>query len=273
MTTEIIMNARLRGDIERAGGYAAILGNKKVLTELQDGLDDLIAGRVIEVRNALRSLGWSGAPQLEKDGVEADFKFDHIGGGANLYGYCVNGQRDMLDRSAHKFAAEINDLAVLATLGGERITEGPFSGFSLVPQSTYGVNTSVLNVWNTQGRVIGYIRGELKYTFIAGNVSGFKPVSNWRTTYSQDLIEKMGLSQNIPPEGSILFLPRNEKRPESICVIEDSGQFLVMSNRGKGWITQAEHPDVDKAISDARGWYPDQQEYVEEEGAVAGPGM
>jgi hypothetical protein len=46
--------------IHRVGGYGTILLNERVQLELQDLLDSLLEQRLVNVRNALRELGWAG---------------------------------------------------------------------------------------------------------------------------------------------------------------------------------------------------------------------
>lgn len=82
-------DARARmADVTTPEGYAAIKGDEAKLLAHQDELDSLFQGRLIEVRNALRGLGWDGANmgQLSKDGHDLITSFRQVGAGRNIVG-------------------------------------------------------------------------------------------------------------------------------------------------------------------------------------------
>ena len=62
---EILTNSGRGGDydhvaaaIEKAGGYSAIVGNDALWASFGDLLDPMVSQRVVDIRNALRELGW-----------------------------------------------------------------------------------------------------------------------------------------------------------------------------------------------------------------------
>jgi hypothetical protein len=95
-------------------GYAAIMDDEAALTAVQDQLDSFFQARMIEVRNALRELGWEGErfKTLSKNGVAAVFDLIQVGAGANVAGMTVNGIRDDLTKTPAELAAEVDALAV-----------------------------------------------------------------------------------------------------------------------------------------------------------------
>lgn len=116
--------------ITDAGGYEAILADPKKQADLQDVLDSLVGDRIINFRNAMRSLGWhpalsdqgmhptlyKGALSLHIDSVAViDHNFNHAG-------YCVFIKRkgvrgplvsaqDLFNQPAYSFAAQIDQEA------------------------------------------------------------------------------------------------------------------------------------------------------------------
>ena len=106
-------------------GYAAIMDDEAALTAVQDQLDSHFQARMIEVRNALRDLGWEGErfKTLSKNGVEAVFDLIQVGAGANVAGMTINGIRDDLSKTPAELAAEVDALAVDA--GQEDDSETP----------------------------------------------------------------------------------------------------------------------------------------------------
>ncbi|MBB3923705.1 hypothetical protein [Xanthomonas arboricola] len=79
------------GEIAEAGGMAGIrAGNEQTKLNLQDLLDAALQHRLIDVRNAMRELGWEGDQykELRKriDGVPVvlDHKVEHVGAGRNV---------------------------------------------------------------------------------------------------------------------------------------------------------------------------------------------
>jgi hypothetical protein len=98
-------------------GYAAIMDDEAALTAVQDQLDSFFQARMIEVRNALRELGWEGErfKTLSKNGVEAVFDLIQVGAGANVAGMTINGIRDDLSKTPVELAAEVDALAADAS--------------------------------------------------------------------------------------------------------------------------------------------------------------
>lgn len=83
-----------------------ILAHRSTRLQHQDTVDSIYSGRVIDVRNALRSLGWVGGPYdtLQKEDAKAIFWFDHSPQGRNVIGMSINGIEDDLSLPAPKIA-------------------------------------------------------------------------------------------------------------------------------------------------------------------------
>lgn len=70
-------------------GYAVVLADKSRQIYWQDRLDSFFGGRVVDVRNALREVGWEGEPRsriLTRDSVQIEFEPLQVGAGANVVG-------------------------------------------------------------------------------------------------------------------------------------------------------------------------------------------
>jgi hypothetical protein len=98
-------------------GYAEVLRDEALAVKWQDRLDSFFQGRLIDVRNALRGLGWTGEGRnaLEKNGIIARFDFWQVGAGKNVVGMTVNGIRDDLTKNTDELAAAIDATAALPT--------------------------------------------------------------------------------------------------------------------------------------------------------------
>lgn len=96
--------------IQKAGGYQAILADPKLRDEFQDILDSAMNQRILDVRNALKGLGWDGEPykELSKNGTIAKLGTIMSSGNANVVGYGLNGVQDDLTLSADVFAAKVD---------------------------------------------------------------------------------------------------------------------------------------------------------------------
>ncbi|MGE8683044.1 MAG: hypothetical protein ACN6OV_00895, partial [Acinetobacter sp.] len=96
--------------------YAKIIDDDARLTEWQDPLDSFFQSRLIETRNALRELGWTGErfKDLSKDGHTLVMDLKQVGGGANVVGvtYSVSDTdfsvRDDLKLDAQALASTID---------------------------------------------------------------------------------------------------------------------------------------------------------------------
>lgn len=96
--------------------YAKIIDDDAQLTEWQDPLDSFFQSRLIDTRNALRELGWTGErfKDLSKDGHTLVMDLKQVGGGANVVGvtYSVSGTdfsvRDDLKLDAQALASLID---------------------------------------------------------------------------------------------------------------------------------------------------------------------
>ena len=110
MPTEQGQGSQDQFDPTSPEGYAKIMADLEMQLNYQDALDALFQERIVAVRNALRELGWNGEQlkDLSKNGVVANFAFNHVGSGANVVGYDVNGIVDDLTKSPEQIAAEID---------------------------------------------------------------------------------------------------------------------------------------------------------------------
>lgn len=93
--------------------YQSNMGSTESLAPYQDALDSLFQGRIVAVRNALRTLGWEGeqGSDLTKNGAKATFVFDQVGAGANVVGMTINGLRDDLGGTPEDLAKAVDDAA------------------------------------------------------------------------------------------------------------------------------------------------------------------
>jgi hypothetical protein len=106
-------------DPTSAEGYAKVMASIELQEYWQDVLDSFFQGRIVDVRNALRDLGWIGRnpneARLYKDfnsnDAEAQFLFKQVGAGANVVGYSVNEIADDLTKTPEQFALEIDSSA------------------------------------------------------------------------------------------------------------------------------------------------------------------
>lgn len=101
-------------DPRTAEGYATVVQNNDFET-YQDQLDSFFQIRLIDVRNALRNLGWTGEQykDLFKNDVKLSTVFQHAGAGGNLVGVTYRLStgfelKDMLDLSAQDLAQKID---------------------------------------------------------------------------------------------------------------------------------------------------------------------
>lgn len=115
-------------DPASAEGYATIAGDEAALLKYQDVLDPAFNARVVEVRNALRELGWTGqtgARQMSKDSADGErHTVEHVpmnvGAGANVVGVTwsidggINQIVDDLKLSPSELAGSIDSAIVAA---------------------------------------------------------------------------------------------------------------------------------------------------------------
>lgn len=96
-------------------GYAEVLRDEGKAIKWQDRLDSFFQGRLVAVRNALRSLGWTGEQRaaLTKNGIIARFDFWQVGAGKNVVGMTINGIRDDLTKNVDELAAAVDATADL----------------------------------------------------------------------------------------------------------------------------------------------------------------
>lgn len=97
--------------------YAFVMQFPELQEMYQDQLDSFMQHRLIDVRNAMRGLGWDGERfgALSKNGIDATFDFTNVGAGANLVGYSValpgtDPLVDMLTTTPVEFAALVDGM-------------------------------------------------------------------------------------------------------------------------------------------------------------------
>lgn len=100
------------------GGYAAVVADEKLALKWQDVLDSAWQQRLVDVRNALRELGWRDTEErgvIAKNGHKLVTVLKQVGAGANIVGahYEIEGvpgffMSDVLDRQAAEIADRIN---------------------------------------------------------------------------------------------------------------------------------------------------------------------
>lgn len=96
----IAANANVQQDAPRIDplspeNYAKVLRDEALQLEYQDELDSYFQGRLIDVRNALRGMGWDGEKfgELTKNGAKLEVQTQRVGAGSNVVGiqYLVTG--------------------------------------------------------------------------------------------------------------------------------------------------------------------------------------
>lgn len=75
-------------DFDPVANYMRIRGNEDAMLYWQDALDSTFQGRIVEVRNALRDLGWEGEQNgtLTFNGATLGMKLTQVGAGRNVVG-------------------------------------------------------------------------------------------------------------------------------------------------------------------------------------------
>lgn len=114
-------------DATQAGDYAKIMNDEAQLKEWQDPLDSFFQSRLIDTRNALRELGWTGErfKDLSKNGYTLKMDLMQVGGGGNVVGVTYSildtefRLRDDLSLAAQGLAGRI-DSAVPAQTENEQ---------------------------------------------------------------------------------------------------------------------------------------------------------
>jgi hypothetical protein len=91
--------------------YAKIMSDIELQEEYQDVLDSLFNGRIVDVRNALRDLGWEGMKykDLFKHGASLNVTPIPTRSGANILGYTINGVKDDLTLTPEQLAKKVDE--------------------------------------------------------------------------------------------------------------------------------------------------------------------
>lgn len=97
-------------------GYAKVRDDESLQLHWQDRLDAFFQGRIVDVRNAMRALGWESREphdaRLYRDGMEAQPTFTYAGAGKNVVGWAMNEIPDDLTKTPEQYAAEVDSQAV-----------------------------------------------------------------------------------------------------------------------------------------------------------------
>lgn len=70
--------------------------------------------------------------------------------------------------------------------------------YKFIHCTVYGIAGNYYNVKNEQNRIIGHIDAAHRDSFVAGDNTHFRPVGNWQTTFSAELIRDLGLGTPAP---------------------------------------------------------------------------
>jgi hypothetical protein len=91
--------------------YAKIMSDIELQEEYQDVLDSLFNGRIVDVRNALRDLGWEGEKykDLFKHGESLNVTPIPTRSGTNILGYTINGVKDDLTLTPEQLAKKVDE--------------------------------------------------------------------------------------------------------------------------------------------------------------------
>lgn len=108
---------------------------------------------------------------------------------------------------------ELNSPEQIDTVEGWQVSHGPFVDFTLTAQTALGVDSTRVNVKARNGITIGSIERDDVNAFTGGDASTFTPADNWKTAYSDELKQLMGLAS---PESS----PAQE--PDSLEALDGS---------------------------------------------------
>lgn len=77
---------------------------------------------------------------------------------------------------------------------GWQVSHGSFVDFTLTAHSALGVDSTLVSVKARNGNTIGTIERDDVSAFTNGDTSTFTPADNWKTTYSEELKQLMGLA-------------------------------------------------------------------------------
>ncbi|MDX5979553.1 hypothetical protein [Vreelandella alkaliphila] len=89
---------------------------------------------------------------------------------------------------------ELSSPEQIDTVDGWQVSHGPFVDFTLTAQAALGVDSTRVNVKARNGNTIGTIERDDVNAFAGGDTSTFTPTDNWKTTYSDELKQLMGLA-------------------------------------------------------------------------------
>lgn len=98
--------------------YARIMKSETLQLYFQDFLDHFMIGRIIEIRNELRELGWDDDGSLpmrhgplHKNGEQLVQSYKQVGAGENIVALFLNGEHDDLTKTPKEWAAKIDEAA------------------------------------------------------------------------------------------------------------------------------------------------------------------
>lgn len=113
-------------------GYVKVRDDESLQLYWQDRLDAFFQGRIVDVRNAMRALGWESREprdaRLYKDDMEAQPTFTQVGAGKNIVGWAMNEIPDDLTKTPEQYAAEVDGQATAEAERRAQAASGEDSG-------------------------------------------------------------------------------------------------------------------------------------------------
>jgi hypothetical protein len=121
------------------------------------------------------------------------------------------------------------------TVDGATIKGGPFDGFKLVAQKALGVGSEMVNVYNSQDRLLGYVHLDVVEEFMEGAGAALRPIENWRDTFSRSLMKKLGLVKDTPQTQDVRS-PREEELKSFMVATDDFDSHFRYKVEGMGFL-------------------------------------
>jgi hypothetical protein len=202
---------RIRGDkiVGRGNGgkQAAIKWLNKKIAETRHSIETNGIGESVNLTNYRAFLH-----DLVRDLPEPDLAGSEEGG-------------DSADNDRATEAEQID------TVDGWQVSHGPFVDFTLTAQSALGVDSTRVSVKARNGNTIGAIEREDVSAFTDGDTSTFTPTDSWKTTYSEELKQLLGL---VDPESESVTDPDNLEAIDSRFYRDISGSIGVIRGIDNG---------------------------------------
>jgi hypothetical protein len=183
-------------------GYATIFaGGTEELERWQDALDPVFQSRIVDTRNALREMGWSGEQggALSKGGVTLSVELLHVGAGRNVAGVTYRAAgldlfniRDSLRDTPEQLAGDIDAAAAAHVAAAEPAAEPA----AAAPTSEYQLPEGDIYAEWAGSKVRGYVptaRQQVAINAVAQALSE-------GVFYSRDVDKRVAELLNVPPE-------------------------------------------------------------------------